>query len=55
MSAKKKLKGKIDIIVESEKCKVSTRKLAEKLSVGRTQVNDILKQKCELKKLFGEG
>lgn len=58
MSLKRKrlsLKEKLEIIAESEKYSTSARKLAEKFGVGRTQVNDILKSKIELKKLFEEG
>lgn len=58
MSLKRKrlsLKEKLEIIAESEKYSTSARKLADKFGVGRTQVNDILKNKIELKKLFEEG
>lgn len=58
MSAKRKclsLKEKIDIITESEKTGLSARKLAEKLGIGKTQVTNIISNKCELKKLYEEG
>ncbi|XP_071050790.1 jerky protein homolog [Onthophagus taurus] len=57
MSLKRKrlsLKDKIDIIAESEKFSNSVRKLAEKFGIGRTKVNDILKNKSHFKKLFEE-
>lgn len=53
MSLKRKrlsIKEKLNIVAESEKYNSSARKLAEKFGVGRTQVNDILKNKVELKK-----
>lgn len=58
MSLKRKrlsLKEKFEIIAENEKFGISARKIAEKFGVGRTQVNDILKSKIELKKLYEEG
>lgn len=58
MSLKRKrlsLEKKIDIIVENEKFGISARKLADKFGVGRTQVNEIIKNKSDLKKLFEEG
>ncbi|XP_030767449.1 tigger transposable element-derived protein 6-like [Sitophilus oryzae] len=57
MSLKRKrlsIKEKLNIVAESEKYNSSARKLAEKFGVGRTQVNDILKNKVELKKMFEE-
>lgn len=58
MSLKRKrlsFKQKFEIIADSEKYGISARKIAEKFGVGRTQVNDILKSKIELKKLYEEG
>lgn len=58
MSLKRKrlsLKDKINIIAESEKYALSSRKLAEKYGVGKTQITDIMKNKGELKKMVEEG
>lgn len=58
MSLKRKrlsLKDKINIIAESEKYALSSRKLAEKYGVGKTQINDIMKNKNQFKKMFEEG
>lgn len=49
------IKEKMDIINESEKSGISTRKLAEKFKVGKTQVTMLLQNKDEVRKLFQEG
>lgn len=46
---------KMDIIEESEKSGLSTRKLAEKFKVGKTQVTVLLQSKEEIKKFYQEG
>lgn len=58
MSGKRKrlsIKEKIEIIDESEKSGSSTRKLAEKFRVGKTQVTTLLQNKEEVRKLYREG
>jgi hypothetical protein len=58
MAGKRKrlsVKEKIDIIDESEKSGLSTRKLAEKFKVGKTQVTMLLQNKEEIKKFYREG
>lgn len=46
------IQDKINVIAASEEHNLSVRKLAEKFSVGKTQVSDILKNKTEIKELF---
>ncbi|KAI4455965.1 homeobox-like domain superfamily [Holotrichia oblita] len=48
------LKHKIDIMEESEKYHLSSRKLAEQFGVGKTQINDILKNKSDIKRMYEE-
>lgn len=58
MAGKRKrlsIKEKIDIIDESEKSGLSTRKLAEKFKVGKTQVTILLQNKEEVRNLYREG
>ena len=58
MSQKRKrlsLKDKVNIIAESEKYDLSSRKLAEKYGVGKTQINDCIKNKDEIKNNVEEG
>lgn len=58
MSLKRKrlsLKDKIDVIAESEKYALGSRKLAEKFGAGKSQINDIIRNKTELKRMFEEG
>lgn len=57
MAGKRKclsLRDKIEIIEESEKTGLSTRKLAEKFKVGKTQVTMLLQNKAEVRNLFEE-
>ncbi|KAG5877946.1 hypothetical protein JTB14_034256 [Gonioctena quinquepunctata] len=49
------LKEKNQIIEESEKTGLSTRKLAEKFDVGKTQVTMLLQHKAEVRNLYQEG
>ena len=58
MSLKRKrlsLKDKIDVIAESEKYALSSRKLSVKFGVGKSQINDIIRNKTEIKRMFKEG
>lgn len=58
MAGKRKrlsIKEKMDIINESEKSGLSTRKLAEKFKVGKTQVTMLLQNKEEIRSMFQEG
>lgn len=43
------LKDKINIIAKSDRYGLSSRKLAEKYGVRKTQINDIIKNKSDLK------
>jgi len=57
MSLKRKrssLKDKIDIIEESDKYNLSLRRLAEKFGFGKTQINDIVKNKSDIKRMYEE-
>jgi IS30 family transposase len=42
------LEQRIEVIRKSEKEKLSNRKIAEQLGVGRTQIHNVLKRKADI-------